>query len=178
MLDILSDVLSDEGYAVDVASNGTDAISKVSSGDFHVAILDLKLPDMSGLDILREIKAQTPQTVTIMITAYSSVDTAIQAMKIGAYDYITKPFKIEQLKNTVASALELGASFFHASWQRPRKRDFGMIGSTGEMQEIFEMIDYVAPTNASVLIYGDRYRQGTPGESNSWFQSQGEKAVC
>ncbi len=85
----------------------------MSSGDFHVAILDLKLPDMSGLDILREIKAQTPpQTVTIMITAYSSVDTAIQAMKIGAYDYITKPFKIEQLKNTVASALELGASFF------------------------------------------------------------------
>ncbi len=156
MLDILSDVLSDEGYAVDVASNGTDAISKVSSGDFHVAILDLKLPDMSGLDILREIKAQTPQTVTIMITAYSSVDTAIQAMKIGAYDYITKPFKIEQLKNTVASALELGASFFRTPRGKGRgKRDFGMIGSTGEMQEIFEMIDYVAPTNASVLIYGE-----------------------
>lgn len=156
MLDVLSDVLSDEGYNVDVAGNGTDAISKASSGDFHVAILDLKLPDMSGLDILREIKSKTPQTVTIMITAYSSVDTAIQAMKIGAYDYITKPFKIEQLKNTVASALELGASFFRTP--RPQDgemRDFGMIGSTAEMHEIFKMIECVAPTNASVLIYGE-----------------------
>ncbi len=156
MLDVLSDVLTDEGYNVDVASSGTDAISKAAFGDFHVAVLDLKLPDMSGLDILREIKSKTPQTVTIMITAYSSVDTAIQAMKIGAYDYITKPFKIEQFKKTVASALELGASFFRTPFAQTRgERDFGMIGSTNEMQEIFKMIDYVAPTNASILIYGE-----------------------
>ncbi len=156
MLDILSDVLSDEGYIVDVASDGLEAIEKASSGDFHVVILDLRLPDMSGLDILREIKSKTPQTVTIMITAYSSVDTAIQAMKIGAYDYITKPFKIEQLKRVVASALELGASFFRAPRAEvPGEREFGMIGSSSEMQGIFKMIDCVAPTNASVLIYGE-----------------------
>lgn len=156
MLDVLSNILSEEGYDVDVAGNGRDALSKASSGDFHVAILDLRLPDMSGLDILREIKRQVPQTATIMITAYSSVDTAIQAMKIGAYDYITKPFKIEQLKTTVASALELGASFFRTPRTRDgRQRNFEMIGSTDEMQEIFDMIDYVAPTNASVLIYGE-----------------------
>ena len=156
MLDVLSDVLTDEGYNVDVAASGMDAISKASSGDFHVAVLDLKLPDMSGLDILREIKSKTPQTVTIMITAYSSVDSAIQAMKIGAYDYITKPFKIEQFKRAVANALELGASFFRTPYtQVRRERDFGMIGSTNEMQEIFKMVDCVAPTNASVLIYGE-----------------------
>lgn len=156
MLDVLSDVLSDDGYDVDVASSGTEAVSKASSGDFHVAILDLKLPDMSGLDILREIRSRTPGTVSIMITAYSSVDTAIQAMKIGAYDYITKPFKIEQLKSAVASAVELGASFFRAPHgQVQRELEFGMIGSTGVMHEIFKMIDCVAPTNASVLIYGE-----------------------
>ena len=156
MLDVLSDVLSDEGYSVDVAGNGTDAIAKVSSGDFHVAILDLRLPDMSGLDILREIRSKSPQTVIIMITAYSSVDTAIQAMKSGAYDYITKPFKIEQFKKVVASALELGASFFRTPRAKIQgERDFGMIGSSNEMQEIFKMIDCVAPTNASVLIYGE-----------------------
>lgn len=156
MLDVLSSILSEEGYDVDVAGNGRDALSKVSSGNFHVVILDLKLPDMSGLDILREIKCQVPQTATIMITAYSSVDTAIQAMKIGAYDYITKPFKIEQLRTTVASALELGASFFRTpSTKAGRQRNFEMVGSTDRMQEIFEMIDFVAPTNASVLIYGE-----------------------
>ena len=156
MLDIISDILSDEGYQVDVASSGTEAISKISSGNFHIAILDLKLPDMSGLDILREIKAQTPHTATIMITAYSSVDTAIKAMKIGAYDYLTKPFKIEQLKATIKGALELNATFFrmpHIKGQKVKR--FGMIGSTDEMQEIFEMIKHVAPTSASVLIYGE-----------------------
>ncbi|NLS44894.1 MAG: sigma-54-dependent Fis family transcriptional regulator [Firmicutes bacterium] len=156
MLNILSCVLSDEGYSVDVANDGKDAISKISSYDYHVAILDLKLPDMTGLDVLREIKARTPQTVAIMITAYSSVDTAIQAMKIGAYDYITKPFKIEQLKDIILKALESGVLFYRT----PRVKDSGkqgfeIIGSTAGMQEIFEMIDYVAPTNSSVLIYGE-----------------------
>jgi len=154
---VLSDVLTEEGYEVAVARDGAECIARAASGDFHVVVLDLKLPDASGIDVLREIRAHTPETVVIMITAYSSVDTAIEAMKCGAYDYITKPFKIDNFRMVVKSALELGAPFSRA----PRRQalrvesEFGMVGSTPEMQRIFRMIDDIAPTNATVLIYGE-----------------------
>lgn len=154
---VLSDVLAEEGYEVAVARDGAECLAKVGPGDFHVVVLDLKLPDTSGIDVLREIKARSPESVVIMITAFSSVDTAIEAMKCGAYDYITKPFKIENFKMVVRSALELGASFSRAPRRQPlrAKSEFGMVGSTPEMQRIFSMIDEIAPTNATVLIFGE-----------------------
>lgn len=154
---VLSDVLTEEGYEVAVARDGAECIARVTSGDFHVIVLDLKLPDASGIDVLREIKVHSPETVVIMITAFSSVDTAIEAMKCGAYDYITKPFKIDNFKMVVKSALELGASFSRAPRRQPLRAEseFGMVGSTPEMQRIFRMIDDIAPTNATVLIYGE-----------------------
>ncbi|MGE5572333.1 MAG: sigma-54-dependent transcriptional regulator [Bacteroidota bacterium] len=154
---VLSDVLAEEGYEVAVARDGSECIARVTTGDFHVVVLDLKLPDASGIDVLREIKAHSPESVVIMITAFSSVDTAIEAMKCGAYDYITKPFKIDNFKMVVKSALELGAPFSRAPRRQPLRAEseFGMVGSTPEMRRIFRMIDDIAPTNATVLIYGE-----------------------
>ncbi|MGE5587301.1 MAG: sigma-54-dependent transcriptional regulator [Clostridia bacterium] len=154
---VLSDVLTEEGYEVATARDGAECTAMVTSGDFHVVVLDLKLPDANGIDVLREIKAHSPESVVIMITAFSSVDTAIEAMKCGAYDYITKPFKIDNFKMVVKSALELGASFSRAPRRQPLRAEseFGMVGSTPEMQRVFRMIDDIAPTNATVLIYGE-----------------------
>ncbi len=153
---VLSDVLTEEGYQVAVACDGAEGIAKATSGDFHVVILDLKLPDKSGIEVLRAIKDLRPETVIIMITAYSSVDTAIEAMKCGAYDYITKPFKIDNFKMVVRGALSLGAEFSRAPVRASREQeDLGMVGSTPEMVRIFRMIDDIAPTNATVLIYGE-----------------------
>ncbi|MEW5866985.1 MAG: sigma-54 dependent transcriptional regulator [Bacillota bacterium] len=153
---VLSDVLAEEGYEVAVARDGAEGIARATSEDFHAVILDLKLPDKSGIDVLRAIKAQTPETVVIMITAYSSVDTAVEAMKCGAYDYITKPFKIDNFKMVIKNALELGAEFSRAPRRPPRAReDYGMVGSVPEMRKIFKVIEDVAPTNATVLIYGE-----------------------
>ena len=81
--------------SVDTAADGATAVSLLEKRSYDVAVVDLKLPDITGIDVIREIRRRNLSTVILMITAYSAVDTAIEAMKLGAYDYITKPFKVE-----------------------------------------------------------------------------------
>lgn len=155
MREILSDVFSDEGMSVDTAADGVAAVSLLDKHSYNAAVVDLKLPDITGIDVIREIRRRNLATVIIMITAYSTVETAIEAMKLGAYDYITKPFKVDKLKALVDGALK-GA---HSRVVPPGGVDGegfdGVVGRSEQIRHIFEMISDIAPTNATVLVYGE-----------------------
>jgi DNA-binding response OmpR family regulator len=102
----LSGILGDIGYDTDAAPSGAGAIAKAASNDFDIVLLDLMMPDASGMDVLGELKKITPNIKVIMITAFASIDTAVEAMKKGASDYISKPFNIQALDITIKKTLE------------------------------------------------------------------------
>lgn len=103
---VLSAAFEDAGFVTGTASTGTEAIEVFTEADFDLLLLDLKLPDMTGIDVFRRAREVRPGIIVIMITAYSSVETAIEAMKMGAYDYITKPFNVEKLLMVAGNAIE------------------------------------------------------------------------
>ena len=104
--DLLRDELSERGYLCFTAFNVNDAFTKLVAHDFDVALLDIKLPGMSGIEILREIRANHPYTAAIMITGVNNVDTAVKAMKLGASDYIVKPFDLDRVNASLSTVLE------------------------------------------------------------------------
>jgi DNA-binding NtrC family response regulator len=99
-------VLSDEGYDVDVAMTGGSAMDTLDKKTFDLLVADLRLPDIDGMEVIRRVKDKKPDTGVIVITGYSSVSSAVEAMKLGAYDYLPKPFTDEEFKNAVEGALE------------------------------------------------------------------------
>lgn len=155
MREILSDVFSDEGMCVDTAADGVAAVSLLEKHSYDAAVVDLKLPDITGIDVIREIRRRNLATVIIMITAYSTVETAIEAMKLGAYDYITKPFRVEKLKALLDGALKGALSRVVAPGGADGEGFEGVIGRSEQVRHIFEMISDIAPTNATVLVYGE-----------------------
>jgi len=102
----LREWLTDAGYTVETVERGDEASRAIREQDFGVVILDLKLPGKSGLEVLKEAKVHRPQLQTIIITAYPSVETAVEAMKLGAIDYLSKPFNLDALEGLVRQALE------------------------------------------------------------------------
>ncbi|MDP2279764.1 MAG: response regulator [Nitrospirota bacterium] len=104
----LSEILKGAGYHIDEASSGKEAIEKMASKDFDIALLDLMMPKMNGIETLTELKKITPKTKVIMITAFATVENAVDAIKKGASDYISKPFKIEELLTTIRRVIEEG----------------------------------------------------------------------
>src|SRR3989337_1180877 len=128
----LEDKLTKEGYSVNSLSNAVEGVKLLQSTNFDALITDLRLPKMDGIDFLREIKKASPDTVVIIMTAYGSIENAVTAMKEGAYDYVTKPFSLEELtiklqkalkhKDTIAEnimferLLELYGEFFQGKW--------------------------------------------------------------
>lgn len=102
----ISEVLKGAGYHTDEAATGKEALEKVPAGEYDIALVDLMMPGMSGIDLLTEIRKVTPKTRTIMITAFATVENAVAAIKKGASDYISKPFKINELLVTVRRVLE------------------------------------------------------------------------
>jgi len=157
--DVLSQLLSSEGYEVVLSSSGEEALEKHSAQFYDVTLLDLLMPGLDGIEVLKGIKRIDPQAVIIIITAYASVESAISAMKMGAYDYIQKPFKHDELLMIIERALE------HKSLQDEniRLRDeldrkFGfenIIGRSQPIQKIFELIRATAPTRSTILIQGE-----------------------
>ena len=101
----LTEILEDAGYQTDMAANGTEALEKITDG-FDVVMLDMIMPGMSGLEVITELKKLVPATKIIMITAFATVDNAVQAIKLGANDYISKPFLIDDLLVTIKKVLE------------------------------------------------------------------------
>ena len=104
--DVLCDELSEQGYLCTAVLSGNDALTKLAAEDFDAVLLDIRLPRMSGMEVLREIWLNHPNTTTIMITAINDVDTAVEAMKLGASDYIVKPFDLDKVDTSIRSALE------------------------------------------------------------------------
>lgn len=161
MRGVLSDVLAEEGYEVAVAKNGSEGAEKGVTGRFDVIVLDLKLPDCSGIDVLKKIRKGNPETAVIMMTAFSSIETAIEAMKLGAHDYITKPFKIDKFKATIKSAIKATAWTRVKPGLSPFRRlpeteeELGIIGNTPAMKRVLDIVSSIAQTNATVLIYGE-----------------------
>lgn len=159
MREFLEIMLTKEGYDVQTAANGKDALALVEKELFDLAILDIRMAKMDGIKTLGHLKDISPETVVLMITAYASTDTAIQAMKQGAYDYITKPFKIEEIKMTIQKALEKKSLQAENTLLRQvieeRYRLGTIIGKSEKMRAIFDLIKKISPTKTNILLSGE-----------------------
>jgi two-component system response regulator PilR (NtrC family) len=157
--DILGQLLTAEGYEVEISASGEDALQKYESRNFDLVLLDLMMPGMSGLEVLRALRKIQPQAVIIIITAYASVESAIEAMKIGAFDYVQKPFKHEELLLTISRALDhksLRDENVRLRSELQRKFSFeSIIGRSKPMEQIFELIRAAAPTRSTILVEGE-----------------------
>ena len=145
----------DEGYSVDEAENGPDGLEKLESGVFDLVMLDYKLPGMTGLEMLRKIRAGDEDIVVLMMTAYSNVEDAVEAMRLGAYDYVSKPFNMDELMMTVTKAMETTRLKREVrDFRAQMKKQFGfdrILGNSPQMARLFEMIRDVAESGASTV---------------------------
>jgi two-component system response regulator PilR (NtrC family) len=159
MRELLEYMFKREGYRVDCAENGRKAVALVGSNSYDLLLCDIRLGDISGLDVLRACKKHHPDTVVIMISAYASTEIAVEAMNEGAYDYVPKPFNKDELMETVAKALKLRTIEHEKELldgELKRSLNFGMIvGNSPAMQHIYKMIRQVSKTKTNVLITGE-----------------------
>lgn len=153
-------VLRKEGHEIEEAENGKEALERLekTSGGFRLVLLDLNMPEMGGMELLKEIKARFPEILVLIITAYSTAETTMEAMSLGAYDYIVKPFDIANLKHIVGKAAEkdqLIAELHQLRQAVAGRYSEGMVGRSPQMQEIYKTVGKVAATPATVLIEGE-----------------------
>ena len=148
-----------EGYEVTTAGDVESALLHLEGDEFDVVITDIQLPGGSGLDILCAVQDGSPESVVIMITAFASTETAIAAMKQGAYDYITKPFKVDEIRIVVEKALEKKLLSMEnrrlRSALRSQSRNRSIIGNSSAIRRVYDLIDQVSATKANVLISGE-----------------------
>ena len=159
ILELLSVILKKEGYAV-LVNPGTPSIYEdIEQKEFDLVISDIKMPQVDGMEVLRRVKAEKPTVPVIMITAYASVKQAVEALRLGAMDYIMKPFDIEGIKVLVANGLEhrrlLEENKILKRTLRAETSFENMIGKSRPMQEVFTLIEKVAATDSTVLITGE-----------------------
>ncbi|QTA91876.1 sigma-54-dependent transcriptional regulator [Desulfonema magnum] len=159
MRQLLEFMLKREGYHVSCAENGNTAISMVEETYFDLLICDIRLGDITGIDVLRAAKKQNSNIVVIMISAYATAETAVEAMNEGAYDYVPKPFDTDELKQTIAKALELKTIAHEKEilgHELKKHQHFGLIvGNSPKMMHIYEMVRQVAKTKTNILITGE-----------------------
>src|SRR5512136_1154074 len=159
-IDLLSEVLSQEGYEVSTALSGEEAIAQGTHNLFDIVITDVRMEDKDGIEVLRFFKKNSPDTTVIMITAFGSIETAIEAIREGAYDYISKPFKLDEIKFTIRRALEqrrLVQENKHYRRELLDKYQFkNVIGRTPQMFQVYKTIAKVADTKSTVLLCGER----------------------
>ena len=151
--------LQEEGYDVQAASSGEEGLYLFGKSQPNLVITDMKMSGMDGLMVLKSIKERSPETLVIIITAFGTVDVAVEAMKAGAYDYITKPFNRDELKMTVKKALQFNGVTEENKRLKSEladKADFRtLVGSSKEMEKVFEVVRKVADTEAAILITGE-----------------------
>ncbi|MDI7261812.1 MAG: response regulator, partial [Thermodesulfobacteriota bacterium] len=159
MCGLISDVLKGEGLSSTSISDSLEASKILKKEEFDVIITDLKMKGLKGLDLLEEAKQVSPLTPVIIITAFGTIESAIQAMKIGAYDYITKPFQTEELLLTVKKALEtrlLKKEVIRLRKEVESRYDFHrLIGRSPAMQKIYDLIERIRDSSINVLITGE-----------------------
>src|SRR5450759_4274074 len=149
----LQDILTKEGYRVITAEDGQKGWLKFQNESPFLVLADIKMPGLDGIGLLQKIKEVSPETIVIMITAFGTISAAVQAMKLGAYDYVTKPFLAEDLIYLIKKALELYNLRLESV--RPQtewkdRREFnGIIGRNEKMQKIYQLIENVAKTSVN-----------------------------
>ncbi|MCD6139063.1 MAG: sigma-54-dependent Fis family transcriptional regulator [Deltaproteobacteria bacterium] len=159
VLDVISDVLRNAGYAVDAAAEGQKAIEYIDAEFYDAVITDLNLPDIDGMKILQYVVDQAPDTICIILTGYGTIKSSVEAIKIGAFDYITKPVTSDEILMVIEKALKyrkLQRENILLKKQLRRKYRFkNFIGDSKAIQKVFELIEKVADTDSTVLITGE-----------------------
>lgn len=156
---LLREVMTREGYEVETAANGLEALAKAREHDFDLAILDVKMPQMDGLQALREIRQVRPQLTVLMMTAFGGTQNAIEAIKQGAYDFFTKPFELDEMRVVVRRALEKQSLVRQITNLEQRLTDRisfdRIIGQSDAMRQMFAMLEKVITNDVTVLITGE-----------------------
>ena len=151
--------LTEAGHDVDEAPNGNAAIEKLHESYYDVVLSDLKMGGSDGIEVLKTTKALHPTTAVILMTAFGSVSTAVEAMKVGAFDYVQKPFEIEEMELKIEKALELRRMRHELDYLRHTQQDIynfeHIIGSSGALQRVLTVVKKVAKSNTTVLIRGE-----------------------
>ncbi|HUL22388.1 MAG TPA: sigma-54 dependent transcriptional regulator [Thermodesulfobacteriota bacterium] len=151
-------ILEEEGYEVETALSGREAFERMKENPFDIVITDLKMPGIDGMEVLRTFRKDYPDSIIIMITGFSTVETAVEAMKLGAFDYIPKPFTPDEVAIVVRKAIEkknLVLENIYLRQELQEKYGFhNIVGKSKKMQEIYRIIAKVAVTDSTVLIYG------------------------
>ncbi len=147
------------GHRVDTAASGDEALEKMEAVCFDLLLVDIKMPGMSGIDLLERVKKEYPDTSVIIITAYGSIESAVEAMKLGATDYLLKPFKPNQLSLVMEKAAQQKKLSSETNYLRGRLAQFtrfdNIIGQSSAMEKVFDLIEEVARSGASVLLVGE-----------------------
>ncbi len=168
MCTLLSRFLTKNGYVVDVAHSAAKGIAKFDDQNFDIVLCDFRLGDKDGKDVLMEIKKRSPQTIVVIITGYSDIKIAVDVIKLGAYDYITKPLIPDEvlsvLKNATSAPLENKVGGMDTAPNKPGKKanapklnttgDF-LVGESPKTKDLYKQIEIVAPTNYSIILYGE-----------------------
>mgnify|MGYP000731850302 CR=1 FL=1 len=151
---MLEALLGKWGYRVQSAANGVQAVEKVREGPFDAVLMDIRMPDMDGITALKGIKSYNPAVPVVLMTAYSAVESAVEALKSGAYDYLIKPLDFDVLKLTLSRTLEHSRLKAENSQLRAESRSRAIVGNSPSIRRMQEMIETVAPSDATVLIIG------------------------
>ena len=151
--------LSDENHIIEICVTGREGMNLIREGDYDLILLDMKLPDIEGMEILRTIRETKPRIIVIVMTGYSTVQNAVEAMKLGAFDYLCKPFTDEELILVVQRAIEkkrLVEENLHLRKELFSRFSFkNIVGEGPEILHVFEQVEKVAPTDSTVLLYGE-----------------------
>src|SRR5579862_9373951 len=154
----LAELITGWGYRAETAKDGAEGLEKVTTWMPSIVITDMKMPRMGGLELLEKLDANAQTMAVIVVTAQGTIDSAVQAMRMGAYDYITKPIDTARLRSILQNASNLLGTRVELEVTRRKLRDTGslgsLVGASKKMQELFRLIEMVAPSTASVLITG------------------------
>src|SRR4030067_1462534 len=149
----------EEKYSIITAQNGEEALDRIRETHPALIIMDIRMPGRTGIDVLKEIKSIDPKSLVIIMTAYGTTETAIEAMKYGAFDYILKPFPIPQMRTLVEKAISLRKLMKEEVTYSPTPGQEGVeeriIGFSPRMQEIYKMMGQGAPSDVTVLLRGE-----------------------
>jgi DNA-binding NtrC family response regulator len=159
MRDFLKEALGRSDYSVDSASTGEEALEKIKDKDYDIILSDIRMPNMSGMELLKATKEYLPDAKVVMMTAYGTVENAVEAMKLGAFDYVMKPFSADEIELVLRRAFEHKRLILENRLLRSelagKYRFENIVGKSPQMQKIFELVEVVADTKATVLITGE-----------------------
>ncbi len=159
MVEVISTLCRENGHQVNPFNSAERALEELTGIAPQVVIADIKMEKVTGFDVLQHVRRTLPQTAVILITAYASVEKAVEAMKLGAYDFVTKPFKIDELKFTIQRALEhysvIRENAYLKKEVKNRYRFENIIGTSRAMQDIYSVVNKVADTDSTILIQGE-----------------------